>query len=229
MDEHNITPAKRDALIDALLFGDIWSIERGSSRWRAGDRYHHIITLNRLVAAGLLQYRSAYNQSGGVYAGGYQLTDKGRAVARSLDDKESSASRQNFIDSGKYLPYSAREELNPPAYEVGQEISNKHNPREHHFLIVGRQFSADSETWFYSVEVANGQYKGTHFDQVVLNPTRYVVVEPTPERDWELLAPVAAQAATLVALGRGDEVVEDYSDGVITAWELLDELVKDGQ
>jgi hypothetical protein len=223
----DITPAKRNALVDALLFGDIWTIQRGDYRWKAGDRYHHRVTINRLVTAGLLEYNSRFNESGGVYAGGYVLTDKGRAVARSLDDTESSASRQHYIDTGAYLTYADREELNPPQFAVGATIKNKRNPKEHPFLVVRRTFS--DRMWWYSVEVTEGKYKGTLFDQVLLNPDIYEVVPDEVERDWELLAPVAAQAATLVALGRGDELVEDYSDGVITAWELLDQLVKAGQ
>lgn len=220
----DITPAKRDALIDALLLGPIWPAERGHS---SGYRHHHRVTINRLQSTGLIHWQSSTSP---FYTGGYVLTDKGRAVARSLDDTESSASRQHYIDTGKYLTYGDREELNPPQFNIGDEIASKINPREHHFVVVDRQFVPDMQSWLYAVEVADGQYKGTRFDQAVLNPKTYGTVQPPkPERDWGLLAPVAAQAATLVALGRGDEVVEDYTDGVITALELLTELVEAGQ
>jgi hypothetical protein len=222
----NITPAKRDALVDALLFGDIWAIQRGDSRWRAGDRHHHLVTLNRLVAAGLIKYRSRYNETNGGYAGGYILTDEGRKVARSLDDTESSASRQHFIDTGKYLPYGVREELNPPAFSMGDTVRSNLFDQATKYTIVGMRYG--DGMWWYDVTATDETGEERRIDNVVINPEFYQV-EPKPERDWELLAPVAAQAATLVALGRGDEVVEDYADGVITALELLTELVEAGQ
>jgi hypothetical protein len=222
----NITLGQRSALTDALVFGDIWRKTDGN--W--GSRFHHIRVLNKLVASGLLKYRSSYNESGGTYAGGWILTEKGQELARSLPDYESSASRQHYIDTGKYIPLGAREELNPPEFAVGDTVKNDDEVGVDGYLIVARHYIPDLQGWLYDVEVIGGGNDGTHFDGCVIGTQRYHVVNPDqPDRDWEILAPVAAQAATLVALGRGDEMVEDYQDGVITALELLTELVEAGK
>ena len=42
--------------------------------------------------------------------GTYRLTRDGRERALQLPDKESSASRQHYIDTGRYLKYADREE-----------------------------------------------------------------------------------------------------------------------
>jgi hypothetical protein len=221
----NITPAKRDALIDALLLGDIWPIRRGTD-WRPpGDRHHHNITINRLREAGLIRWRSGELGSG--YAGGYTLTEKGQAVARSLDDTESSASRQHFIDTGAYLTYGDREELNPAKFQVGQIVRSNLFNEATSYTIVGSRYA--DRIWWYDVETTDGEGGTRRLDGVVINPDMYAVVEAPTEWDWELLAPLAAQAATLVALGRGDEVVPMYDDTVITALELLATLVEAGK
>jgi len=221
-----ITPARQAALVDSLLYGDIWA-RTGNGSW--GPRFHSRTIINRLVDAGLLTWNPATVGSG--YAGGWILTERGRSVTRFLDDKESSASRQHYVDTGEYLAYGDREELNAPNFEVGQVVKNRHSDVEvqiEGYEIVARKWVV-GHGWLFDVKMIGGVNDGYVYYDAVINPTAYVVVEPKEERDWELLAPVVAQAATLVALARGDEVVEDYRDGVITAWELLDELVKAGQ
>ena len=171
----DITPARREALIDALLFGGIWAIHKADRR-PSGDRHHSPVTINRLRAAGLVEW---HYTTGQYYSGEYRLTERGKAVARSLDDTESSASRQHFIDTGAYLTYGDREELNP----------------------------ADE------------------------------LVKPEPKVNWEMLAPKVAEAAVLVAIGRGDERVQMYADsgldevydGDIMALNLLKQLVEAGR
>jgi hypothetical protein len=225
-----VTSAQREALVDALPYGTIWKADRRLSNW--GFRYHGLVTLKRLEEAGLIHYaRQSEDPLSG--ANGWQLTDAGRSVALGLPDKESSASRQHFIDTGRYLSYRHREELSPAPFKVGDTVRSKNRGFELEmdvkgYLIVGMQFVSDLPGWLYSVEViGGGEQNGTHLDQVHISPNVYELVQPEAEPcDWELMAPLVAAAAVLVATGRGDEVVGDYRDGTPTALELLTELVE---
>lgn len=241
----DITPARREALIDALLFGGIWAIHKADRR-PSGDRHHSPVTINRLRAAGLVEW---HYTTGQYYSGEYRLTERGKAVARSLDDTESSASRQHFIDTGAYLTYGAREELNPPAFAIGDLVKSNLFESEHEirgYKILSRNFVPDTECWFYEVEVVGGPNNGQRFSGCVINPSKYKVVteeqvEEAEEIAWEMLIPQAAQAAALVAMGRGDELVvlpqgtplssAQHDDGVtaVVALDLLAELVEAGR
>lgn len=219
-----LTEIRSAALIDALVHGSIWKRSRSTvGNW--GSRYHAPVTIKKLVDAGLIEYRMSTSP---IYAGGYELTAQGRVTALRLPDEESSASRQHFIDTGKYLTYGDREEFNPPKFSMGDVVQSNIFDETTQYEIVGMAYG--DRTWFYDVKVMKDDQEDYVVYSVVINPEFYHVVEQEPvERDWELLAPAAAQAATLVALGRGDEVVEDYADGVITALELLAELVEAGR
>lgn len=219
----NITPAKREALTDALVHGSIWKRSRSTvGNW--GSRYHAPVTIKKLVDAGLIEYRMSTSP---IYAGGYELTAQGRVTALRLPDEESSASRQHFIDTGKYLTYGDREEFNPAKFSMGDVVQSSMFDKDTQYEIVGMAYG--ERTWFYDVKVLKPDVEPYVVQSVVINPDFYQLVDPEPQRDWTLLAPVAAQAATLVALGRGDEVVEDYEDGVITALDLLADLVEAGK
>jgi hypothetical protein len=216
----DMTPGKKAALVDALLFGDVWVRTKNEGQ---GSRFHARAIVNKLVAAGLFRYQRSASAH---YAGGWTLTTRGREMALSFEDTESSASRQHFIDTGDYLKYGDREGLNPPEFNVGDTVKSDTETGVDGYRITARRYVPDLHGWLYDVEVVGGAHAGAVFHNTVIGSLKYRVVVDRPPRDWQTLAPVAAQAATLVALGRGDEMVEDYQDGVTTALELLTELVE---
>lgn len=65
-----------------------------------------------LIAAGLLKEEQLLrSQHLTQTRAAYVLTEAGRARALRLPDKTSSASRQHWIETGRYLKYSDREEF----------------------------------------------------------------------------------------------------------------------
>jgi hypothetical protein len=110
------TDAEKRILSDALTTGTVYAADR---RIRQGRHSRHI--LQRLWAQNYLNHVPG---SMGRFPtmSHYVLTDEGRTAALQLPDREGSASRQHFIDTGRYLPYSAREEFNPSAFAVGDLV-----------------------------------------------------------------------------------------------------------
>lgn len=103
----NITMAQQKALATALTTGHVFyaSWPRGS-----GDRGGVSKPVREgLKAMGLLVDRPTQHGCWPSLA----LTDEGRAVALTLPDRESSASRQNWIHTGRYLKYGDRPEFAP--------------------------------------------------------------------------------------------------------------------
>jgi hypothetical protein len=107
MSAPHITIAQEKALATALTDGYV-----SFTSTARGRRVHggvNKVTRQRLVIMGLLTMNPP---RGGVWPS-LSLTDEGRAVALTLADRESSASRQHWIETGRYLRYSDRPELTP--------------------------------------------------------------------------------------------------------------------
>jgi hypothetical protein len=106
----NITPAQQKALATALTEGRVWYHSN------YGDRSLRVHGVRRgvrqgLVAMGLLKDVERWRRGDGAVWPHLILTDEGRAVALTLTDRESSASRQHYIETGRYLKYGDRPEF----------------------------------------------------------------------------------------------------------------------
>jgi hypothetical protein len=240
--KNNLTVAEANALVASLNHGHIWPFERGDY---PNDRKHSRVVVNRLYAAGLLTYETSNSP---FYSGGYILTEKGRMIVLELPDTESSASREYQSRTGKYLPYAANPELNPSPYTVGGVVESTLNRGS--FFLVDDMVLDEHGTWWYTVRTFEGgaptgsPLGGCRMDLINYAPTEVDVEIPDSgeteaEVDWGQLGPKVAEAAVLLAAGRGDELVvlpngtilpaAQYDDDVtaIAAIDLIRELVAD--
>jgi hypothetical protein len=102
-----LTPARKEALADALEYGKVFRRPKGGPYVAAA---HDAQVLATLAADGLLH---TINQEGGNQPY-YVLSSQGRDAALQLTDSRASASRQHYIDTGQWLTYGDRPEFAQP-------------------------------------------------------------------------------------------------------------------
>jgi hypothetical protein len=102
----NVTLAQQNALSIALTRSHVFQ-GRPSERDCASR-----CVIEGLVAAGLLKWRERGDPNRWNWPTAV-LTDEGRGVALTLPDRESSASRQHYVDHNRYLKYGDRPEFAP--------------------------------------------------------------------------------------------------------------------
>lgn len=122
MTSPNITPAQARALSTALLTGHVFIASGPDGRvdpQREGQQRTLEIMAN---GPGWLEWvPPQLNPT--LTPGYYVLTESGRAIALTLPDRESSASRQHYVDTGRYLRYGDRPDFQrPQAHEVARLV-----------------------------------------------------------------------------------------------------------
>jgi hypothetical protein len=105
----SLTLAQARTLSVALTAGKVYLANNPNGRV---DPRSEVLrrTADQLVELGHIRWVAYVNRSLS-RMGYYMLTDAGRSRALKLPDRESSASRQYWIETGRYLPYSERPEF----------------------------------------------------------------------------------------------------------------------
>lgn len=141
-------------------------------------------TADQLKELGYIEWVSAPSMySSRSRYGWYTLTETGKAFGLTLSDRQSSASRQHRIETGRYLKYGDRPEFAPSApFKVDDIVQRKGRPDTCKYL-VGNVVQTVDKTYFYDVvevckthDADNPASIGHVFDKVFLSPDEYEIV-----------------------------------------------------
>jgi hypothetical protein len=135
-------------------------------------------TADQLEALGYITWHAGVALS---YLGYYVLTEEGKAFGLTLSDKQSSASRQHHIDTGRYLKYGDREEYAPkPDFQVGTKV--QHHTSDDVFEVkTASVTNFPGAKWIYDVwRILPDGTRGDLFERVFISPLTYHVYTPIP-------------------------------------------------
>lgn len=172
-----LTPAKDKALSLALTDGHVYQASRNHYERNQASR----IVIERLVEAGYLEWVPL--RQGMWHWPHAKLTEAGITYALTLPDRESSASRQHQVDTGKWLKYGDRPEWQPkPDFPVGSKVQRIGRPGEDVFRILAAKYHPElgDHGWLYdAVRVLDEGNEGEVFKGCVIGKAVY---EPLVEK-----------------------------------------------